>query len=145
MLVLLAVSAHPLPSPRDLRMPDESCLVAHLSLLLGVYALGGVGCTQTNLERCAHCVADVLLQRVPRLVEVRAAAQGYPSAAELACMGKVVYCCPSGLLAHALQHTHLCSALQSLNLSCGTAPASLVYVLLSGGSTLSLALLLAKM
>ena len=72
-------------------MLDGSRLSTHLSLLVGVFALQGAGGTQQDLERSAHCVAEVLLQMVPRLVEVRAAAQGCPSAAELAGMGRLLH------------------------------------------------------
>ena len=109
----VAVIWHPLPSPKDVHVLDGSSLSTHLSLLVGVFALQGVGCTQQDLERSAHCVAEVLLQMVPRLVEVRAAAQGYSSAAELAGMERVASCCPS-------QHTHLWSAL--LSLTCARQP-----------------------
>ena len=116
MRVLMAVSVHPMPSPKDLHVLDGSTLCAHLLLVVGIAALQGVGCTQKELERCAHCMSEVLLQMVPRLDEVRAAARGYPSAAQLAGMERPLVAAQAAHWGHALQHPCLCPALLSLNM-----------------------------
>ena len=69
MRVLVTGSIHSLRSPRDLRVLDGSCLKAHLRVARTIFELTGVSRTQQELG--ARCVAEVLLQLLPRLVEVR--------------------------------------------------------------------------
>ena len=72
MHVLMAVLTESLRSATDMRVLDGGSLCAHLWVLRGRLALHGVSCPQSQLALGARCVAKVLLQTTPRLVEVRA-------------------------------------------------------------------------
>ena len=69
MRVLMTVPIHSLRSPWDLRVLDGCSLSAHLCIAGGIFNISGVSSTQQELG--ARCVAEVLLQLMPRLAEVR--------------------------------------------------------------------------
>ena len=71
MHVPVAAPAHPVLSPKDLRVLDGSSLSAHLALVYGTFTRQGASCAQEDLQRGARCAAEVLLQLAPPLVEVR--------------------------------------------------------------------------
>lgn len=80
MRVLVTASMALLHSPRDLRVLNRSSLIAHLpdcAAVDGILDRPGTSCTQQELTRGARCVAEVLLQLTPRLVEVRCCAGPY--------------------------------------------------------------------
>ena len=77
MRVLATVSTALLHSPRDLRVLDGSSLIAHLAAVDGILDCPGASCTQQELTRGARCGAEVLLQVLPRLVEVCCCAGPY--------------------------------------------------------------------
>lgn len=72
--MLLTVSEFPLHDPGAVLVLDGSCLRSHLSVMSAMLHLSGVGCTRKELVRGVRCLAEVLLQLVSRLDEVRALA-----------------------------------------------------------------------
>ena len=69
--VLATVPIHSQHLLGDLRMPDGMGLNAHMSVACGLLVPGG-SCTQAQLELCARCMAELVLQMVQRVEDVRA-------------------------------------------------------------------------
>ena len=64
-----AVSFRSLPNHAYLRLPDKSCVVAHLSLLCNIIRHPAAIGSQAEVECGVRCVAELLLQMAPQLVE----------------------------------------------------------------------------
>ena len=102
MRVLTTVSMQSLGEDPDARAMDGCSVCAHLSMVLGMLAAPGAGCTQDRVLLSVRCVAEVLLQAARPLLEVRTAAQSSPSAPRPA---GVQGCCAdlASFVKHALQ------------------------------------------
>ena len=66
------MSAQALEQPWQVRVLDETTLLAHLSMIGVAFAVPGISCTLDRVLLSVRCVGEVLLQVAPRLLEERA-------------------------------------------------------------------------